>query len=266
MTSPDAASADAELATPSPSPPPESKPTYASARPPGRRWILLLGLSLIAGAAAWLAGERTMEYARLSKAAAENYRDSTALNAEMPRVIAINGALTFGTFGGLLGLALGLGGGLCRRSTTGAIVGALAGLILGAAAGALPALAVMPWHWRHRNDDPATLELLTPLLKHMALWSAVGLAAGLAFGIGSSGRPARLLEAALAGLLGAMLGTLAFEILGAVFFPLDHTADPFSSTSSTRLLAKLCVAGFVGLGVVRCLPSRLKDGAALPWA
>lgn len=230
-------------------------------------WTLVLFLALAAGVAAWRLGEGTMEFAKLSQAAAENYRDSTALNMEMPRVASINGALTLGVLGALLGLALGLAGGLCRRSMAAAITGAVVGLILGTAAGALPAWTVMPWHWRHRNDDPATLDLLAPLLMHMALWSTIGLAAGLAFGIGSSGaRPLRLLEAALAGLAGAMLGTFLFEVTGAMLFPMDHTADPFSTTSATRLLARLCLAGGVGLGVIRSLPSLQKTDEASPQA
>jgi hypothetical protein len=129
------------------------------------------------------------------------------------------------------------------------------GLILGTAAGALPSFAVMPWQWRHRNDDPSTTELLVPLMIHLALWSGVGLAAGLAFGIGSStGKPSRILEAALAGLVGAMLGTFVFEMVGAFVFPMEATASPFSETPGTRLLARLCLAGFVGLAAIRCIP------------
>src|SRR6516165_4403047 len=99
-------------------PPPVSLPPRESNRPawtghaPIFNWILLLSLSMLAGVAAWLVGERTMVYAKLSRAAAENYRDSTALNAEMPGVRATNGALSFGALGGLLGLTLGGAGGL----------------------------------------------------------------------------------------------------------------------------------------------------------
>ena len=158
--------------------------------------------------------------------------------------------------GGLLGLALGLAGGLAVRSAGRAALGAVVGLILGVVAGALPAFIVMPWHWEHRNDDPATLDLVAPLLIHLGLWSAAGLAAGLAFGIAARGfRPARLIEAAFAGLIGAMVGTFVFEMAGAFLFPFDHTADPFSDTPGTRLLARLCVAGFVGLGAIRALPA-----------
>ncbi len=253
MTPQDSASTGSEPGVAAPTPGP--KPAMVDPGSPVRIWILLMALALLAGTGAWLVGERTFEYARPSRAAAANMRDYTALNQEMPGVNAINGALTFGVLGALLGLALGLGGGLFRRSASSAVIGALAGLILGAAAGALPSLVVMPWQWRHRNDDPATLDLLVPMLMHFALWGAVGLAAGLAFGIGSSGtRPFRLIEAALAGLAGAMLGTFVYEIAGAILFPFAQTTSPFSATSGTRLFARLCVAGFVALGAIRALP------------
>jgi len=216
--------------------------------------ILVLVLAMLAGVAAWLVGEYTLDYFKPSEAAAENYRNPRALNLEMPGVESRNGALAFGALGGLLGLAMGLAGGLSRRSSHWALMAAMVGLILGTAAGALPSFAVMPWQWRHRNDDPSTANLVMPLLVHLGLWSGVGLTAGLAFGIGSGGfKPSRLFETALAGLVGAMVGTFLFEMAGAFLFPLAMTADPFSVTPSTRLLARLCVAGFVGLGAIRSL-------------
>ena len=245
--------------------PPEPRPVVLSsssapqAAAAGRGAMIsmaILGLALLAGVAAWRVGESTLNTFQSSKAA-ENIRDPTILNQEMPRVGSLNAAVGFGPLGALLGLAMGLAGGLARRSLGGAVLGAVAGLILGTAAGVLPSFAVMPWQWRHRNDDPATLELMMPLMVHLGLWSGIGLAAGLAFGIGGRGlQPARLLEAALIGLVGAMLGTFVFEVAGAFLFPLARTASPFSDTPGTRLLARLCVAGFVGLALLRVPPPR----------
>jgi hypothetical protein len=219
-------------------------------------WILILGIASLAGTGAWWAGEYTIFYFKPSKAV-ENYRDNTALNQEMPVVNARNAALTFGALGGLLGFGLGLAGGVVARSPNRALTAAAAGLTLGAAAGALPSFILMPWQWAHRNDDPSTSMLLTPILLHFGLWAAVGLASGLAFGIGTSGlRPLRLVEAAVAGLAGAVLGSFAFDMIGAFFFPVAQTALPFSETAGTRFLARLLVAGFVGLGAVRSLPRR----------
>jgi hypothetical protein len=212
-------------------------------------------LALLAGFAAWFVGERTMDISKPSKAAAANYRDPGPLNKEMPMVNSVNGALTFGALGTLLGLAMGVGGGLCRRSVQSAALGAVVGLILGAAAGALPSFLVMPWQWRHRNDDPASIDLMVPMMVHFALWGAVGLAAGIAFAVGSSGpKPVRIFEAALAGLIGAMIGTFIYEVVGATLFPFEHTTSPFSDTIGTRLFARLCLALFVALGVIRAIP------------
>jgi hypothetical protein len=210
---------------------------------------------LVAGVAAWLEGELVLDYFKPSLAASENFRDPRALNQEMPGVVARNGALTFGPLGGLLGLALGLAGGFSRKSAYGAVIGAIAGLILGTAAGALPSLVVMPWQYRHRNDDPWAADLLVPLLVHWGLWSGVGLAAGLAFGIGGALQPLRLAEAGLAGLVWAMVGTFVFEMAAALLFPMALTAVPISATAGSRLFARLCVAVFVALGALRCLPA-----------
>jgi hypothetical protein len=220
---------------------------------------MILGLAILAGFAAWLVGEPNLERFKPSAAAAAEAYNFQVLNQQTARANAFNGALAFGSLGGLLGLALGLAGGLAGRSPRAALLGALVGLLLGALAGALPSFALMPYQWNHRNDDPATYEhLLRHMLIHFGLWSAIGLAAGLAFGLGRYGaKVPRLIEAALAGLIGAMLGTFVFDMLGAILFPLAETADPFSATPGTRLLARLCVAGFVGLGAIRSLPSSL---------
>jgi hypothetical protein len=221
------------------------------------RWSAVLALALLAGVAAWLIGERTFQYAKLSKAASENYQNTSLLNAEMPDVLKVNGALTFGVLGAALGLAMGLAGSLCGLPRAHPIAGAFVGLLLGAAAGALPSVVIMPWYWRHRHDDPATVSLLVPLLIHLGLWSGAGLAAGLAFGIGrGQARPASLVQMTIAGLLGAMIGTAIFELAGAFLFPFDFTADPFSITPGSRLLARLCVSVFVGVAVIKALPQR----------
>jgi hypothetical protein len=143
MTSQDAASPGAEPVVPSQSQGPK-QPSTASPGTQIRIGILVMGIAMLAGVAAWLVGEYTLDYFMPSRAAAENFRDSSALNREMPGVNALNGAVNLGTFGGLLGLALGIAGGLSRRSSTGAEAGAVAGWILGIVAGALPSLVVLP--------------------------------------------------------------------------------------------------------------------------
>jgi hypothetical protein len=225
---------------------------------PGAARILMLvfGLAILAGTCAWIVGECAFDYFKPSESAASQAYAFAALNKETEQANALNGAVAFGVLGGLLGIAMGVGGGCTARSARGAILGAVVGLVLGAAAGALPSLWIMPWQWKHRNDDPSSTAILMPLLIHFGLWSGVGLAAGLAFAVGAGGfRALRLIEAAVLGLAGAMLGTFIFEMLGATLFPLSRTVEPFSATPETRLLARLCVAGFIGLGAMLVVPS-----------
>jgi hypothetical protein len=207
---------------------------------------------MLGGTAAWLAGEYFLNYFKASRVASENYRDSTQLNLEMPGVTARNGALAFGSLGGSLGLCLGLAGGFCRRSWRGALLGAIAGVVLGVVCGAAPSFAVMPWQWAHRGDDPSTTQLLVPMFIHLGLWGGAGIAAGLAFALGNSGfKPMGLFQGAFGGLVGTMLGTFVYDLGAAYLFPFEHTASPFSDTWGTRLIARLCVAGFVGLAAFR---------------
>jgi hypothetical protein len=220
-------------------------------------WILTLALGLMAGTFAWAVGEFTLDTFKPDpKVAAEPYKFDL-LNKQIGKANALNGAVAFGALGALLGLALGIAGGLTGGSAGRAAAGAIVGLVLGAAAGALPSFALMPYQWSHRNDDPSSTLLMGPFLIHLGLWSGLGLAAGFAFGLGRSGlRPPRLIEAALAGLAGAMLGTFVFEMVGALLLPLAKTAYPIAETSGARLLARECVAVFVALGAIRTLPHR----------
>jgi len=231
---------------------------------------LVVLLALAAGVGAWYSGEQTHEYFQPSEEAASQNYTFAALNREMEATTSYNGALAFGALGGLLGLALGVAGGMCRKSLSGLLIGAGVGLVLGVIAGALPALGIIPWQWRHRNDDPSTASLVMPLIIHLGLWSGVGLAGGISFAIGYYGwKPAKLLEAGLAGLLGAMIGTFLFDITGALFFPLAQTAYPISLTRESRLLARLLVTGCVALVLLRALPASSKpitSTAAAPAA
>jgi hypothetical protein len=93
------------------------------------------------------------------------------------------------------------------------------------------------------------------MLVHLGLWSGIGLAAGLAFGLGRHGaRLPRLIEAALAGLVAAVVGVAAFEVVGAIALPMSDTSDPFPLTAGARLLARLFVALFVAVGVMLTIP------------
>jgi hypothetical protein len=249
MTSDDAVPAPGDSLTP-----PRETATHSPDSKPDREvwaWVAIPVVAVLAGAAAWYCGELTLDRFNASDKASSQRFDFSVLNKEMAWATSLNGAAAFAVLGGLLGFGLGLVGGLGRQSAAGAILGAVVGLILGAAAGALPSFAIMPWHWKHRGDDEYRGQLLLPTLVHLGLWCSLGLTAGLAFGLGRYGRrPSRLFVTAAAGLIGAIVGTSLFELAGALLFPLAETANPFSVTWQTRLLARLSVALFVGLAVM----------------
>jgi hypothetical protein len=217
-------------------------------------WGLTLAAALLAGTAGWLIGEAFYDYYQPSEEAASQSYDFRALNRETAVAWGRNGAIAFGALGGLLGLALGLAGGASRRSLSGAVSGGLLGLILGGLVGSLPAFLIMPYAWNQRGEDPANLDMSTPLMIHAALWLGLGAVAGLAFGVGrAGGHRATLVQVFLGGLVGAALGTLAYELIGGIGFPMSRTTDPISITMETRLLARLCVSGFTALGVLYAL-------------
>jgi hypothetical protein len=170
---------------------------------------------------------------------------------------------------GALGLLLGfgLGGGLARREPGGPVLGGLLGLLLGTCLGALPPYILMPWHWYAFPDLAISQEMLSPFLMHLALWCPLAGAAGLAFGFGRFGlRPLMLLRTTLGAILGAAVGTMLYEVIGATMFPMAATADPWSATTETRLLARLAVTLFTAAGVVLLAqPARaVKPAAAQP--
>jgi hypothetical protein len=221
---------------------------------------MIITLAMLGGVAAWLFGEQALNHFRPSEAAASQRYAFGALNKEMLWVSAENGALSFGALGGFLGLAMGLAGGASRPSTKWALIGAIVGAIIGGLAGALPSFAVMPYQWKHRNDDPNNADLVMPLLIHCGLWAGAGLAAGLAFGLGRHGwKPLRLADGALAGFIGALLGVVVYELAGALLLPMARTTNPFAETSGARLLARLCIAGFVALGVIFSLSATVPE-------
>jgi hypothetical protein len=207
------------------------------------RRLALLG-GVLAGLASFAVGEATY---KIVPAAMSTQIDPMS-NRVMPfptvaslnMAAAKNASLAFGALGFCLGGLLGVAGGLARRSTTAALTGGLLGLVLGALLGAGVSRALLPFSLKAQVDYPDN-ELIVSLMMHGLIWGLVGASAGLAFAVGLGDR--RLVgRALLAGLLGAVLGAVAFEVIGAVFFTSANTSRPISETWLTRLLARLLVA------------------------
>jgi hypothetical protein len=235
---------------PTAGPPPPPALATGKARP-GRLWAWALSAGLVAGLASWLGGESIrgmFEVTPLTggglsepeELVAKNFRSRVAAQSR-------GGAWAFGMLGATLGLALGLAGGLSRRDPRAALTAGAIGLILAGAVGAGAAMGLVRLFFQ--NQDPQSNSLLFPLLVHGGIWSTIGLAAGLAFGIGVGGR-GRVLRTGLSGLMGAIVSTLVFEVVGALSFPTAKTHYPVSEEAASRLLALLAVSLFVAAGAV----------------
>ncbi len=224
--------------------PPAAPKAGTSATWPGfgpAGWLAVLG-GILAGLLAFAGGEATFDLIPIETMP----RDVMGTKIWMPTMesrsagLTKNGALTFGLLGLCLGACLGMAGGLARRSMSGAVAGTLLGTALGVALGASVSWLCLPWFTMARllySDH----DLILSLGMHGLIWGSVGAGAGLAFAVGL-GKPRRGLPGPIAGLLGALLGTLAFEVIGAVAFPLAECDEPISRTWVTRLMARLLVS------------------------
>jgi hypothetical protein len=164
-----------------------------------------------------------------------------------------NGALAFGVLGLFLGGCLGLAGGLARRPSFAVAAGGL-GSVLGFAAGVGASLALLPFCIASRFRYPDN-DLAISFLMHGAIWSLLGALAGLAFAIGL-GKRALWVRALTAGFAGALLGAVAFDLIGVVAFAGAKTDEPISRTWVTRLMARVLVTVATAAAVSLVLPAR----------
>jgi hypothetical protein len=151
-----------------------------------------------------------------------------------------NAMVAFGIAGGLLAMSLGLAGGLARRSVPGALVGALVGLVLGAGCGAAAAAVGVPVLARQhdKNPDSVTKDMAIPLLIHVGMWSAIGVAAGAGLGVGA-GMRGRLPSVILGGLAGGALGAGIYDITAALIWADGRTYQVIAHKWPPRVYACL---------------------------
>src|SRR5262249_8180869 len=83
-------------------------------------------------------------------------------------------------------------------------------------------------------------DLIRSMLMHLGLWGPLGAAAGLGFGVART-EPRRWVIVFVGGAVGAAIGTLLYDVLGAALFPLAETGSPVSEAWFTRLMALLLV-------------------------
>ena len=130
----------------------------------------------------------------------------------------------------------------------------LLGLLLGAGLGAGVSLATLS-AFAKAQFTFSEYDIFLSMAMHGLIWGLCGAEAGLAFAVGLGGGRRRLALAPAAGLVGAVLGAIAFELAGAGLFPLASTGDPVSTTWASRLTARLLVALATAAAVILILPA-----------
>ncbi len=230
---------------------------------PGRLLAFAITAALIAGAAALVAGENILDAYHNDLFPPLKITPTIEDMSRLKAARLSTATLTFTCLGGFLGLAMGLAGGLARRSILAGIRAAIFGFVLGAAAEGILAYLVVSMFFK-RYDQLAG-DLALPLLTHGAIWLAVGAIGGLAFGLGLGGQD-RWRSTLVGGLLGAAVATVVYEIGGALVFASSKTELPLSSSVTTRAIALLLVALFSAVGVAWASNSavRAKESASLP--
>jgi hypothetical protein len=226
----------------------DSKPEIPESGEPvnARTWGLALAAGILAGVCAALATESVLRAYRPSLMPRMKAMPTTEDARLLTAAQVASGTVAFGAMGGLLGLAFGLAGGLWRRSLKAGGMAGVAGAIAGAVVAAGVAWAILSVVYT--RVDPQSQDLVIPLLYHEGLWSVAGAIGGLVFGLGAGGR-SRWLRTALGGWVGAALGTLAYEMVGALVFPTHRTQLPLSGSAETRALAALLVGLGAAIGI-----------------
>jgi hypothetical protein len=204
-------------------------------------WALAAGL--LAGAGSWGVGEATINAfpPKLERMMTPVGPLMGTRATEQVKADTKNAALAFAVQAACLGMALGLAGGLARRSLGGGAMAGLAGAVLGGALALGAAAALQPVYYRNVQLDQIEQSLIVPLLVHGGICGVTGLAGGLAFGLGLKGRWSLIARSAAGGLVGALLATFAFEVAGAMLFPEAKTTRPLSLSWESRLMARMLV-------------------------
>jgi hypothetical protein len=235
-----------------------SGPTLqATETTPRAGWLVgtALAAGVLAGVLAWAIGER-VQGTFVPPSTATNMAGQTIRRISFQdQAVADtkNATLAFAALGGVLGLVLGAAGGIVRKSFSGAVAGVVSGFVLGCGFTAGATWGLLPFYFRalEFSQEAMSHELLLPLLIHCGIWAAAGLAGGVGLAIGAGASWIRLCNSALGGLVGAALGAVVYELVGALVLPGDRTSEPVATTWQGRFLARFLVAVFAaGLAAV----------------
>jgi hypothetical protein len=221
---------------------PEPSPVGTS-----RLLLFCLVAALLAGTASLLAGEAIVHHYDEDLLPPAKYNPSHEEIARWHHARLYCATASFAAMGGGLGLAMGMAGGLARRSIFRGASVAIMGLLLGTIFAASASLLLVPIFYK--NHDPQSGDLIFPMLTHGAIWSVLGAIGGLVFGL-ALGDKGRWKSTLVGGFVGGAAATVVYEIVGALAFPMDRTDLPLAASITTRAMAQLLVAILSAVGVV----------------
>jgi hypothetical protein len=211
----------------------------------GRLFVCAIAAGLLAGLASVLIGERILDRYKGDLLPPIEINPSAGNVQRWKNARVYSATFTFATLGGLLGLALGLAGGLAKRSTFAGVRAAIPGLVVGSAGVGLTSFLLVSVFFK--MHDPQSGDLMVPLFTHGAIWCVAGTVGGLAFGLGLGGW-ARCMATSVGGLAGAVVATIVYELVGALAFASSKTDLPLSTSATTRAMALLLVAALSSIG------------------
>jgi hypothetical protein len=210
---------------------------------------------LAAGVLAWVIGEGILAVETADQRFVPGNQGEIAQHdAMIQQARILKATASYAALGAVVGLLLGLAGGWARGSGRASAVAGVSGALVGGVATAAITWLTLPIFLS--DVDTLNEGMLAPILMHGLFWAAAGLAGGLAFAVGLGCRPVLIVQAAIGGIVGALLGAAVYDIVGAIVLTTENTAMPLSEGWASRLLARMSVAVLVAVVAASMLDQR----------
>jgi hypothetical protein len=163
--------------------------------------------------------------------------------------------------GASLGLLLGLAAGGTTKSVRPIASFSLLGFCSGGLAAGAATWSLVPVFYGFYDPDKDVL--LQTLLIHGTIAMIIGGAVGLPFALGLQSSlnckiPGLIRQTVIGGMLGALAGSLIFQIFGMILFPLDQTNLPISKSTISRLTSNLLIALMSSAGICKATLSVIR--------
>ncbi len=220
------------------------------------RFAIVLAMAILVSFVSW--GVLNQTYAHrsfASKEAQETLVVSETQSTELQASRLKSDIIAYCLFAALLGSVCGA---VCvpRSGTPSIIVAALIGLLIGLAGGAAGA-------WLGHIHDAKMVFSGDPMVYWITRWFAILLPIGIAAGLAAAVRSqAKIVEAILAGAIGATVATILICLVTGSLTPIELHTEIFPAYGSNRLvslsLAAVCIAGTIAFQLSR----QAKKGAS----